>query len=100
MTTAQIHGSIPNWHMGDRLRKAREQVGLDQQQLADTIGVSRRTVGNAESGKHAVRKIVLNAWSLATGVPLVWLETDESPHPAGPNGGECAVRDLNPEPAD
>jgi len=87
MTTAQHMGNIPEWGLSDRLRKAREAAGLDQRQLAEMIGVSRTTIGNAERDSHKVRQITINQWSLATGVPLVWLETGESPRTGGPNGG-------------
>ena len=89
MTTALVVGRVPEWTIGDRLRKARESAGLDQPELAGIIGVSRKTISNAEVGRHGVRRIVVNAWSLATGVPVSWLLT-----------GECAIRDSNPEPAD
>ena len=45
------------------------------------------TITNAENDNTKVRKITLNAWSLATGVPLEWLVTGAvSPH-GGPDGG-------------
>jgi transcriptional regulator with XRE-family HTH domain len=46
---------------------------MDQEQLATAIGVARNTVGNAENGRTEPRTITLNAWALATGVPLEWL---------------------------
>lgn len=102
MTTAQQTGSVPVWTLGDRCRKAREHAGLDQNEMADLIGVSRTTVGNVENGRRAVRQIVLNQWSLATGVPISWLQYgDEAPRPDDPAGVRivCASRDSNPEPA-
>lgn len=81
MTTAQ-HETIPAWTCGDRLRKAREHAGLKQQELADAIGIARGSVTNYESDKHPPRKIVLNAWAMATGVNPKWLETGE-----GESGG-------------
>lgn len=82
--------------MGDRLRKAREIAGLDQGVLAERMGVSRATVTNAERGNHAVRKIVLNAWSMATGVPAYWLETGETPPGLGPDGEGVRHQGLEP----
>jgi transcriptional regulator with XRE-family HTH domain len=70
--------------MGDRLRKARETAGLDQAELAELMGISRASVTNAEKGHHGVRKIVLNAWALATGVPVSWLETGVEGEPEDP----------------
>jgi transcriptional regulator with XRE-family HTH domain len=82
-------GRVPVWNLQDRLRKAREDAGFDQVALADLLGVSRRTVSNAERASVQVRRITINAWALATGVDLAWLLT-----------GECAIRDSNPKPAD
>ena len=93
------------WTLEDRLRKAREVTGLGQSEFAAEIDVSRRTVGNYESGSVAPRRIVLKAWALRSGVPLEWLETGsvthESPSPGGDGlSVECAPRDSNPEPID
>lgn len=77
-----VSETIPVWSQGDRLRKAREVTGLSVQDFADRIGVSDQTVRNAERGSHAVRKITINAWSLATGVPIAWL-----------NGEPCDYRE-------
>lgn len=73
--TTQRHGTIPEWTLADRLRKARTLTGLNTADFAEVLGVSQKTVNNAESDKHGVRKIVLNAWSVATGVSVEWLET-------------------------
>ena len=87
MSTAP-HGSIPAFTIGDRLRKAREFAGLDQGQLADAMGVSRKTISNNEGGGVKPRTIVVRAWALATGVDVTWLETGEAPmDPGDPDGG-------------
>jgi phage repressor protein C with HTH and peptisase S24 domain len=39
---------LPAMKMADRLKKAREQKGLSQQQVADHLGISRGAVGNWE----------------------------------------------------
>ena len=64
---------VPEITVQHRLRIAREAAGMDQEQLATAIGVARNTVGNAENGRTEPRTITLNAWALATGVPLEWL---------------------------
>lgn len=66
---------MPPIEVRHRLRIAREFAGLEQDQLAERIGVSRNTVGNAEKGRGKPRKITLNAWALACGVPVSWIET-------------------------
>lgn len=95
---------IPQFTVGDRLRKAREVTGLEQGEFAEALGVSRNTVGNYESGNTMrLKPIVLKAWSLRTGVPLVWLETGaENPHPVDPDGGSVRLPrlDSNQRPSD
>ena len=87
MTTQQSE-VIPQWTLGDRLRKARSVTGLTTREFATKIGVSQATVTNAENDNNKVRRITLNAWSMATGVPLEWLETGHAPDgpPPGPHG--------------
>lgn len=69
---------IPQWTMADRLRKAREQTGLDQTEFADRLGITRQSVGNYESGRRTPRPLYLRAWSEATGVPACWIATGET----------------------
>lgn len=71
--STQTVGMIPEWTVGDRLRKAREWRGLTQYELASAVGVSRNSVSNYEVGATEPRRIVLNAWAMATGVSLNWL---------------------------
>lgn len=79
MSTQTTAGVVLEFTLQDRLRKAREHAGLDQQQLADRMGVSRGTVGNSEGGHVKVRPITIRAWAMATGVDPHWLETGEVP---------------------
>ncbi len=92
MTTATEPGQIPQWTMADRLRKARDHAGLSQAELADAIGVSRNSISSYETGSIQPRRIVLNAWSLTTGVPLAWITTGEMPD------GDDGVRHQGLEP--
>lgn len=82
---------IPVWTMGDRLRKAREDAGLSQAELALEVGVSRATVSNAEVGATTPLPITVNAWARITGVPAEWLRTgrvEDTPRPrSGPRRG-------------
>lgn len=99
MTSAYEAGTIPVIGVQHRLRIAREFAGLEQADLAEMVGISRTSVSNAESGKTRPRKITLNAWALATGVPVTWLQTGEAP--ADPDGGDegSAVPPAGLEPA-
>ena len=86
-------GHIPTWTRADRLRKALEVAGLDQTALGQRLGVSRGTVSNAERGTVEPRRAVIMAWAMATGVPLHWIETGETPSP----GGEGVSGGARPE---
>jgi transcriptional regulator with XRE-family HTH domain len=79
MTSAYEGGVVPVIEVRHRLRIAREHAGLEQEQLADLIGISRTSIGNAERGVVHPRRITLNAWALATGVPVTWLLTGHGP---------------------
>lgn len=79
MTSAYEFGHVPEIRVHHRLRIAREAAKLEQQELAERMGISRQSVSKLESGKASPRKITLNAWALATGVPASWLRTGEVP---------------------
>ena len=98
MTSAYDQGTVPVIEVRHRLRIAREAAGLDQDQLADAIGISRNTVSNIEKGKLKTppRKIVINAWALACGVPVSWLISGDEP-PPGPDGPNSGLR-INSSP--
>jgi transcriptional regulator with XRE-family HTH domain len=81
MSAHETANRIPEWTLGDRLRKARESAGLSQGELADRIGVARATVSSAERAYHGVRRITLNAWSATTGVPLSWIQGEGTERP-------------------
>lgn len=77
MTTEQA-GEVLAFTRGDRLRKAREKMGLDQGPFAAVLGVSRGTVSAYERDEiERVKPIVMEMWALKTGVSLLWLETGE-----------------------
>jgi transcriptional regulator with XRE-family HTH domain len=41
--------------LGKRVKRARERAGLTQRQLAEAVGVDRKTVGNWEAGLSSPR---------------------------------------------
>lgn len=84
MTSAYESGDEPDILVQHRLRIAREYAGLDQGELADRIGISRNTVGNAENGNVRPRKITINAWALACGVRASWIEHGPGGRPGNP----------------
>jgi transcriptional regulator with XRE-family HTH domain len=88
MTSAYETGNVPEIQVKHRLRIAREFAELEQDQLAERIGVSRSTIGNAERGIVKPRKITINAWALACGVPASWIESGTPPEDRpGPTPG-------------
>lgn len=79
-------GSVPQWTLGDRLRKARVWAGIDRAAMADDIGMTDRTISNYELDQTRVPKLVVQQYALRTGVPIEWLFTGEAPAES-PDGG-------------
>lgn len=75
MTAQRSEATVPQWTLGDRLRKAREHAAISSQQMADALDLSRNSITNYEHGRTRPSTLVLRAWALATGVPLEWLRT-------------------------
>lgn len=97
----QTAGVVPDWQLQHRLKRAREHAQMEQGDLAEAIGTSRTTIGNAERGTHTPRRSLVMAWAMATGVNLQWLETGTAPSPDGDGAsGEYTPWDSNPEPSD
>ncbi|NNG20287.1 helix-turn-helix transcriptional regulator [Naumannella sp. ID2617S] len=104
MSIESQSGTVPVWHVGDRMRKGLEHAGVSVGQMADYLGVNRNSVGRWLSGRVSPGKQTLRLWAVRTGVPLSWLETGDAPA-GGPDGGAAdgawyTARDSNPEPAD
>lgn len=75
---------VPAFTRGERLRKAREEKGLTQAQLAEQTGIGLRYIIDYENGKRDVKSdghFVL--WEWATRAPAVWLK--DGIVPSGPN---------------
>jgi transcriptional regulator with XRE-family HTH domain len=63
----------PSWTVADRIRKAREQAGLEQTQLADATGLSRVSISNYERGFRTPQPLAFKALAEALKVPEEWL---------------------------
>jgi len=80
--------------IGDRIKQARTEAGLTQDQLGDLVGVGMRQIQYYESGtSDPYRK--LRQISEATGKPIVWLLRGEDA--TQPTEGEIAERLLTVE---
>ena len=66
--------AVPQFTIGDRLRKAREFSGMDMNDLAAAIDIHRQTIARYESGVARPKRYVLLSWSVATGVDLAWIQ--------------------------
>jgi transcriptional regulator with XRE-family HTH domain len=87
MTEApQTSATVPQWTLGDRMKKAREHAGLKQSELAEITGIGRSTMPTYETGKVIPARPVLLSWAVATGVPLSWLMHGDA-DPGPPDGG-------------
>jgi transcriptional regulator with XRE-family HTH domain len=73
--------------IGDRIRHARKEAGLNQADLAERVGVSQPAVANWESGVHDPRRVMLAKIADILRVSPGWLasgdrsvvETDKQP---------------------
>ena len=68
---------IPRFTFGDRLRKAREDAGLDQRTIAETLGVTSATISHWETGVNQPRDLfaLVEKWAEITRVDRNWLLT-------------------------
>ncbi len=86
MSTSAEHPEVPQFDLADRMRKALRTSGLNQEEMADYLGVSRNTVSNWVNGHWSTppKRAYLRLWALRTGVPLEWLEHGEVTPANGP----------------
>lgn len=68
--------TVPRFTLADRLTKARSIAGLTQQQLADALGISRKSVVRYETDADP-RFDMVSRWADACGVDAVWLMVGE-----------------------
>lgn len=79
---------VPEWTLGDRLRKIRRDADMTVADFAEVLGVSRASLGHYETDRNMPADVVALAKriQLATGVPATWTLglNDEAPGPVGP----------------
>jgi Zn-dependent peptidase ImmA (M78 family)/transcriptional regulator with XRE-family HTH domain len=64
---------MPATNLPDRLREARLQAGLTQEQVADYLGIRRPAIAEVEAGKRAVKSDELVRLAEIYGKSLRWL---------------------------
>jgi transcriptional regulator with XRE-family HTH domain len=64
---------IPQWDTADRMRKSLRAAGIEVQEMADYLGVSRSSASNWINGRIQPSKQTMRLWAMRTGVPLAWL---------------------------
>jgi transcriptional regulator with XRE-family HTH domain len=97
MSTQPSNEHIPVWTAGDRFRKAREDAGLTQTELADAIGVDRKTISAYElDDRKRPMKMVVNAWAMRCSVPVSWLLTGKASQPTDGQPAHLLMRSLPP----
>ncbi|WP_408898657.1 helix-turn-helix domain-containing protein [Nocardioides sp. R1-1] len=69
---------IPEWTLGDRLRKSMDLAGMGVGEMAEAFGVSRETVSRWLGDRTRPKKSTLWMWAAGCGVDLQWLETGEA----------------------
>jgi transcriptional regulator with XRE-family HTH domain len=72
MTTTAIP-RIPVWTTCDRMVKARKDAGMSQSDMAERMGISRRSITRYEDGHSEPSTAVLVAWAYFTNVQTNWL---------------------------
>jgi transcriptional regulator with XRE-family HTH domain len=63
--------------LGNRLREAREYVGLSQEDVASALGIPRSSLSALESGKRKVSGVELRRLARLYRRPVGWLLGDE-----------------------
>ncbi len=86
-------GMATKWtRLGEKLRAARTDLGIEQQQIAVAVGVTRGAVGNIERGSVARMTPTIREYARVVG----W--TDDSPERVLA-GREPVLRDADPQDA-
>lgn len=72
--SAALAKAVAGVHQGDRIRTARQRVGLNQRELARLAGVSQPTISRVEKGDHPGLRITeLHRVAMATGTTVAAL---------------------------
>lgn len=75
MALSDTQVQVPEWSLGDRLRKARVSASIEREQMAEILGVTPGAVSHWEGDRSRPRDLIdiVNRWAQATSVPVQWL---------------------------
>jgi transcriptional regulator with XRE-family HTH domain len=68
---------IPTWSIGERLRKCREDVGMNMKEFSKFTALTWRQIQYAENGLGNVSDVVITVVAAKTGVDYYWIKTGE-----------------------
>lgn len=94
-----IRGDEQEWRaLGERLRSAREYLGLSQHEVSELLGVSRPAVTQMEAGRRKVSTLELREFARLYRRPYEWLvgENDDEPADDVTQALYRTTRDLSP----
>lgn len=74
--------------MRHRLALSLEAAGVEPEEMADALGVSRATIYNYMSGTRNPKLGMVKQWAMRCQVPWEWIVTGELPGPS--DGGDTA----------
>lgn len=79
----------------DRLRLARVKAGIEQEEMAEVLGVSSSTISNWETGRTTPKAAFIAAWARVTGFNMTSLLSDED---AANLLAKASKREKRPDP--
>ena len=93
-------GLIPEWTLADRLRKARQAIGLGQREFAAKLEVTAGAYQQWEASMSRPRNVVATAKriEMLTGVSATWILGLEMtvPQPGAPAGAAARPEGFEP----
>lgn len=86
---------VQRMEMAERLREAREYIGLSQDDVAKTLGLSRPAITNIEAGSRKVEAVELDRLSRLYRRSVTYLLTGEDGASNAPEQVAFLARSLN-----
>lgn len=93
MAAEMNRARIPQWTVGDRLRKAREVAGIGVEEMAIKVGRTRNSVTKYERSR-TVDVNMVRSYAALTDTPMEWLLTGTGPENDGGVPAPVTLRKL------